>query len=73
MTAACVFTAVALRLAAQNDGKLTLEDAVIGLGWTEERVHNALNLLVNNGVAKEQRSYSKSTQYFFPGLIGGKK
>jgi len=62
-----------LDLAAQNDGKLTLEEAVIGLGWTEERVNNALNLLVNNGVAKEQRSYSKSTQYFFPGLIGGKK
>ena len=62
-----------LDLAAQNDGKLTLEDAVIGLGWNEERVRNALNLLIDNGVAKEQRSYSKSTQYFFPGLIGGKR
>ncbi|TFG31621.1 hypothetical protein EU528_05765 [Candidatus Thorarchaeota archaeon] len=62
-----------LDLAAQRDGQLTLEDAVIGLGWTEERVRKALNLLINNGVAKEQRSYSKSTQYFFPGLIGGKK
>lgn len=62
-----------LDLAAQNEGKLTLEDAVIRLGWTEERVHKALNLLIDNGVAKEQRSYSKSTQYFFPGLIGGKK
>jgi len=62
-----------LDLAAQNDGKLTLEEAVIGLEWTEERVNNALNLLIANGVAKEQRSYSKSTQYFFPGLIGGKK
>ena len=62
-----------LDLAAQREGILTLEDAVIGLGWTEERVHNALNLLINNGVAKEQRSYSKSTQYFFPGLIGGKR
>ena len=62
-----------LDLAAQRDGILTLEDAVIGLGWTEERVRKALNLLINNGVAKEQRSYSKSTQYFFPGLIGGKK
>ena len=62
-----------LDLAAQNDGRLTLEDAVIALSWTEERVSNALNLLISNGVAKEQRSYSKSTQYFFPGLIGGKK
>ncbi len=62
-----------LDLAAQNDGKLTIEEIVIGLGWTEERVRNALNLLIANGVAKEQRSYSKSTQYFFPGLIGGKK
>ncbi|MGY5858785.1 MAG: hypothetical protein RTU63_05410 [Candidatus Thorarchaeota archaeon] len=62
-----------LDLAAQNDGKLTLEEAVIGLGWTEKRVHKALNLLIANGVAKEQRSYSKSTQYFFPGLIGRKK
>ncbi len=62
-----------LDLASQREGKLTIEDAVIGLGWNEERVRNALNLLINNGVAKEQRSYSKSTQYFFPGLIGGKK
>jgi hypothetical protein len=62
-----------LDLAAQQEGKLTIEEAVIGLEWTEERVRNALNLLINNGVAKEQRSYSKSTQYFFPGLIGGKK
>jgi hypothetical protein len=62
-----------LDLAAQNDGRLTIEDSVIELGWTEERVRNALNLLINNGVAKEQKSYSKSTQYFFPGLIGGKK
>jgi len=62
-----------LNLAARNEGKLTIEDAVIGLGWNEERVRNALNLLISNGVAKEQRSYSKSTQYFFPGLRGGKK
>ncbi|MFW9956435.1 MAG: hypothetical protein ACFFCT_00070 [Candidatus Odinarchaeota archaeon] len=62
-----------LNLAARNEGKLTIEDAVIGLGWNEERVRNALNLLISNGVAKEQRSYSKSTQYFFPGLKGGKK
>lgn len=62
-----------LDLAAHNDGKLTMEDVVIRLNWTEERVRNALNLLITNGVAKEQRSYSKSTQYFFPGLIGGKK
>lgn len=62
-----------LDLAAQNAGKLTMEDIVINLSWNEERVHNALNLLITNGVAKEQRSYSKSTQYFFPGLIGGKK
>jgi hypothetical protein len=62
-----------LDLAAQKDGKLTIEDAVIGLEWNEERVRNALNLLIGNGVAKEQRSYSKSTQYFFPGLKGGKK
>ena len=62
-----------LDLASQREGKLTIEDAVIGLGWNEERVRNALNLLINNGVTKEQRSYSKSTQYFFPGLIGRKK
>lgn len=62
-----------LDLAAQNDGKLTIEEAVVSLNWNEERVRNALNLLVTNGVAKEQKSYSKSTQYFFPGLIGGKK
>jgi hypothetical protein len=62
-----------LDLAAQKDGKLTIEDVVICLEWKEERVRNALNLLINNGVAKEQRSYSKSTQYFFPGLKGGKK
>jgi hypothetical protein len=62
-----------LDLAARNEGRLTIEDAVIGLEWNEERIRNALSLLINNGVAKEQRSYSKSTQYFFPGLKGGKK
>lgn len=62
-----------LSLAATNDGQLSIEDAVVGLSWKEERVRNALELLVKNGVAKEQRSYSKSTQYWFPGLRGGKK
>jgi hypothetical protein len=62
-----------LSLAATKDGRLSIEDAVVGLRWTEERVRNALELLVKNGVAKEQRSYSKSTQYWFPGLRGGKK
>jgi hypothetical protein len=62
-----------LSLAATRDGQLSIEDAVVGLSWKEERVRNALELLVKNGVAKEQRSYSKSTQYWFPGLRGGKK
>jgi hypothetical protein len=62
-----------LSLAATKDGLLSIEDAVVGLSWKEERVRNALELLVKNGVAKEQRSYSKSTQYWFPGLRGGKK
>ena len=62
-----------LSLAATKDGVLSIEDAVVGLSWKEERVRNALELLVKNGVAKEQRSYSKSTQYWFPGLRGGKK
>jgi hypothetical protein len=62
-----------LSLASTKDGRLSIEDAVVELGWTEERVKNALELLVKNGVAKEQRSYSKSTQYWFPGLRGGKK
>lgn len=62
-----------LSLAATKNGQLSIEDAVVNLSWTEERVKNALELLVKNGVAKEQRSYSKSTQYWFPGLRGGKK
>ncbi len=62
-----------LSLAATKDGQLSIEDAVVGLSWKEERVRNALELLVKNGVAKEQRSYSRSTQYWFPGLRGGKK
>ncbi|RDE17312.1 MAG: hypothetical protein C4K49_03280 [Candidatus Thorarchaeota archaeon] len=57
-----------LGLAARKEGRLTIEEAVVGLGWTEERVQNALDLLVNGGVAKVQRSYSQSTQYWFPGL-----
>lgn len=57
-----------LGLAARKEGRLTIEEAVVGLGWTEERVKNALDLLVNGGVAKVQRSYSQSTQYWFPGL-----
>jgi hypothetical protein len=62
-----------LSIAATKDGLLSIEDAVVGLSWKEERVRNALELLLRNGVAKEQRSYSKSTQYWFPGLRGGKK
>lgn len=61
-----------LSLAAQKDGVITIEEAVIVLSWTEERVRNALDLLVSNGVAKLQRSFSKSTQYWFPGLKGRK-
>jgi len=61
-----------LSLAAAGDGKITIEDAVVHLGWTEERVNLALDLLVENGVAKIQKSYSKSTQYWFPGLRGKK-
>jgi hypothetical protein len=57
-----------LGLAAEKDGRLTPEDVVVRLGWTEERVRNALDLLVSNGVAKAQKSYSQSTQYWFPGL-----
>jgi hypothetical protein len=61
-----------LSLAAGKEGRLTLEDAVVDLGWTEERVMNAMDLLVEKGVAKVQKSYSKSTQYWFPGLRGKK-
>ncbi|MFW9799409.1 MAG: hypothetical protein ACFFD9_03160, partial [Candidatus Thorarchaeota archaeon] len=57
-----------LSLASGRDGKITIEDAVVNLGWNEERVRIALDLLVENGVAKVQKSYSKSTQYWFPGL-----
>lgn len=57
-----------LNIAASKTGQLTIEDAVLSLGWTEERVMNALNLLVEKGVAKLQRTYSKSTIYWFPGL-----
>lgn len=62
-----------LTLASRNDGRLTIEEAVVELGWTEERVKNALDLLLANGVAKLQRSFSKSTQYWFPGLKSRKK
>jgi len=62
-----------LALASRNDGRLTIEESVIELGWTEERVNNALDLLLANGVAKVQRSFSRSTQYWFPGLKGRKK
>ncbi|MHA1576836.1 MAG: hypothetical protein ACTSU3_05695, partial [Candidatus Thorarchaeota archaeon] len=57
-----------LSYASQNDGQVTIENAVISLGWTEERVQNAIDLLVSKGVAKIQKSYSKSTQYWFPGF-----
>ena len=57
-----------LNLAATSAGQLTIEDAVLKLGWNEERVMNALSLLVDKGVAKIQKTYSKSTIYWFPGL-----
>ncbi|NWF95679.1 MAG: carboxypeptidase regulatory-like domain-containing protein [Candidatus Thorarchaeota archaeon] len=59
-----------LDLAAKRKGSLTIEDVVLELGWTESRVKNALQLLIEKGVAKEQRSFSKSTTYWFPGLRG---
>ncbi len=62
-----------LGLAAKRDGRLTIEDVVVGLGWTEDRVTNALDLLAENGVAKVQKSYSKSTIYWFPGFRGRRK
>ncbi|MGY5862353.1 MAG: hypothetical protein RTU09_08275 [Candidatus Thorarchaeota archaeon] len=62
-----------LGLAAKKDGRLTIEDVVVGLGWTEDRVTNALDLLAENGVAKVQKSYSKSTIYWFPGFRGRRK
>ncbi len=61
-----------LALASRQDGRLTIEEAVIELGWTEERVNTALDLLLANGVAKLQKSFSRSTQYWFPGLKGRK-
>lgn len=57
-----------LALAAKNGGQLTIEDIVVGLGWTARRAKTVLDLLVNNGVAKEQRRYSRTTRYWFPGL-----
>ncbi|MHA1903531.1 MAG: hypothetical protein ACW977_06150 [Candidatus Thorarchaeota archaeon] len=62
-----------LSLASKHEGKLTIEQTVIELMWTEERVMNALELLVANGVAKLQKSYARSTQYWFPGLKARKK
>jgi hypothetical protein len=57
-----------LELAASREGRLTIEDIVVSLDWTEERVNNAMDLLVERGVAKLQKSYSSSTQYWFPGF-----
>ncbi|MHA2311969.1 MAG: hypothetical protein ACXADF_10805, partial [Candidatus Thorarchaeota archaeon] len=54
-----------MSLAADGDGSLTIEAAIVKLGWTEERVKNALELLVAEGIAKMQKSYSKSTQFWF--------
>ncbi len=61
-----------MSLAAAGDGSLTIESAIVELGWTEERVKNALELLVAEGIAKMQKSYSKSTKFWFPGLRGKK-
>ncbi len=57
-----------LGLADERDGRLTIEDIAVGLGWTEERIEQALKLLVDKGVAKLQKSYSTGTVYWFPGL-----
>ena len=61
-----------LEIAAENNGSLTIEDAVLQLGWTEERIKNALGLLVSRGVAKMQKTYSSGVKYWFPGLRGKK-
>ncbi len=57
-----------ISLASKRAGMLTIEDIVVTLGWTEGRVMNALDLLVQNGVTKRQKSFSKSTKYWFPGF-----
>ncbi len=62
-----------LEIAADHEGGLTIEEAVLTLGWTEERVMNTLELLIQRGVAKLQKSFSGGTKYWFPGLRGGKK
>ncbi|TXT57347.1 MAG: hypothetical protein BAJATHORv1_10046 [Candidatus Thorarchaeota archaeon] len=61
-----------LGLAAKKNGKLTIEDVVVHLKWTEERARNTFDLLVSKGVAKLQKSYARSTIYWFPGLRGKK-
>ncbi len=62
-----------LSLASRHNGKLSMEQILVELNWTEERAQNALELLVSGGVAKIQRSYAKSTTYWFPGLITRKE
>jgi DNA-binding PadR family transcriptional regulator len=57
-----------LGLATEKEGRLTIEAIVVELGWPEERVKIAMNLLVEKGVAKVQESYSTSTVFWFPGL-----
>jgi hypothetical protein len=62
-----------LSLASRYNGKLSMEQILVELGWTEERAQNALELLTSGGVAKIQKSYAKSTIYWFPGLVARKE
>jgi len=62
-----------LSLASKHNGKLSMEQILVELGWNEERARNALDMLISGGVAKIQRSYAKSTIYWFPGLIARKE
>ncbi len=58
-----------MSLSSRHKGKLTLETVIIELGWTEERAQRALDSLVNAGIAKVQKTYSRSYIYWFPSLM----
>ncbi len=58
-----------MSVAAKHKGKITLETVILELGWTEERAERALESLVNAGIAKVQKTYSRSYIYWFPSLM----
>lgn len=60
-----------LIFAAKCKGEVIVEDAVIALDWTRQRVVDTLNLCVQSRMAKRVEKYTEGAKYFFTAFSKG--